>query len=54
MGEKRYIAEFEMDIMAESEDEAEQKGNEIAVWDLRGLRFMGAHIDTTQPTKEEK
>jgi len=54
MAEKRYIADFEMDIMAESEDDAEKKGNEIALWDVKGLRFMGAHIDTTQPTKEEK
>ena len=54
MAEKRYIAEFEMDVMAESEDDAEKKGNEVALWDVKGLRFMGAHLDTTQPTKEEK
>ena len=54
MAEKRYIAEFEMDIMAESEKEAEKKAWEISLWDEHGLRFLAVHLDYTQPTKEER
>ena len=51
---KRYIAVYEMDVIAASEKLANIKAGNFALYTGQGLRLMSVELDTTQPEKSKK
>jgi len=52
--QKRYIAVYEMDVMAPNKKLANIKAGNFALYTGGGLRLMSVELDSTQPDKSKE
>ena len=52
--QNRYVAVYEMDVMAPNEKVANIKARNFALYTGQGLRFMCVELDSTQPDRSKK